>query len=339
MTSSTDHPYTPPVSPDLRVYGWNQGAGGTYWYRIAEPLRGLQLRGHSVASGAPLTDGILDEFDTILAHTLHDERASEAWEKIARRNRHRLVIDVDDDVWNFDPATDTRRYWTDDRLRLLQSNIAMADVVTTPSEHLADILSELNPNVVVLPNYIPEWLLTHEVRHPRTNFVMGYQGARQHTIDVQTIGHDVWTMLRRHRKARVHLWGELNPIGWPDGRVIRTPWNASVPDYYRSLSMTVGLGPLADIPFNYAKSAIRAVEYSALGIPPMLTDVPVYREYVHPGFSGWLIPPGETWLDALEWAYCNREKVSVMGQCARHYAQDWTTEKNAYKWEVAYRGR
>jgi hypothetical protein len=338
MTSYTSHPHPSPDSPGLRVYGWNTGAGGTFWYRISEPLRGLALRGHQTASGARLDDGVLDEFDTILAHTLHEERASEAWEKIARRNRHRLVLDVDDDVWNFDPRTDTHRFWTDKRLLRLQTNIAMADVVTTPSEHLADILSALNHNVVVLPNYVPEWLLSHNPYNPRQTFVMGYQGARQHTIDVQTIGQDVWTILRRHRRARVHLWGELNPLGWPEGRVIRTPWQSDIPAYYRSLSMTVGLGPLADVAFNYAKSAIRAVEYAALGIPAMLTDVPVYREYVHPGYSGWLIPPGETWLDTLEWAYSNREKVSVMGQCARGYAKDWTTEKNAYKWEVAYRG-
>lgn len=338
MTSYTSHPNPAFTSPELRVYGWNTGAGGTFWYRIAEPLRGLALRGHQTSTGARLDDGILDEFNTILVHTLHEERASEAWEKIARRNQHRLVIDVDDDVWNFDPRTDTARFWTDERLLRLQTNIAMADVVTTPSEHLADILSELNPNVHVLPNCIPEWVLS--IPRPRTaRFSMGYQGARQHTIDLNVIGHDVWTILHRHRKARVHLYGELNPIGWPEGRVIRTPWNSDIPSYYRSLNMSIGLGPLADVPFNYAKSAIRAIEYAALEIPAILTDVPAYRPYVHPDHTGWLIPHGETWLDRLEWAYNNREQLVMMGKLARSYAQGWTTESNAYRWEVAYRGR
>jgi hypothetical protein len=322
----------------LRVYGWNQGAGGTYWYRVAEPLRGLQLRGHQTASGNALTDQILDEFDTILTHTLHEESASEAWEKLYRRGKHRLIIDIDDDVWNFDKRTDTHRFWTDERLLRLQTNISLADVVTTPSEHLAEILSELNPNVRVLPNTVPEWLLTHEPRRPRQNFVMGYQGARQHTIDVQTIGQDVWTILNRHRRARIHIWGELNPLGWPDGRVVRTPWNSDVPSYYRSLNMSIGLGPLADIPFNYAKSAIRAIEYAALGFPCILTDVPAYRPYVVYGQTGWLVPPGKPWLEHLEWAYSNRDELADMGRFARTCAQNYTTEYNAFRWEVAYRG-
>lgn len=319
------------------VYGWNQGVGGTFWYRIAEPLRGLSMLGHQTSTGAQMTDRVLSEHDTVLCHMLHEERASEAWEKIARRNQHRLVIDVDDDVWNFDPRTDSHRAWTRDMLLRLQNNIAAADLVTTPSFHLADLLSELNPNVKVLPNYVPEWLLRHSPRRPPW-FKLGYQGARQHFLDLQEIAGDVDQFLRRHRRTSVHIWGELDPIGWPVGRVHRTRWNASVPDYYRSLTMTVGLGPLANIPFNYAKSAVRAVEYAALGIPAMLTDVPVYREYVEDGFTGWLIPMGDPWIDRLEWAYQNRDQVDAMGKLSRKMAENWTTEANAWKWEGAYRG-
>lgn len=321
----------------MHVYGWNQGVGGTFWYRISEPLRGLGILGHEWGHGPEMTDWVLDKHDTILTHMLHEERASEAWEKIARRNRHRLIIDVDDDVWNFDPRTDSHKAWSRDMLLRLQNNIAMADVVTTPSVHLGNLLTDLNPNVKVLPNYVPEWLLRHPM--PRAPwFKLGYQGARQHAVDVQEIATDVHQFLSRHRKASIHIWGELDPIGWPAGRVHRTRWNASVPDYYRSLNMSVGIGPLADIPFNYAKSGIRAVEYAALGIPAMLTDVPAYREFVTDGWTGWLVPMGEAWIERLEWAYNNRDQVNAMGVVARRNAQEWTTEANAWKWEAAYRG-
>jgi glycosyltransferase involved in cell wall biosynthesis len=318
------------------IYGWNQGVGGTYWYRIREPLRGLGTLGHQWGTGPQMTDWTLEHHDTIVAHMLHEERASEAWEKIARRNQHKLVIDVDDDVWNFDPRTDSHKAWSREMLLRLQNNIAMADVVTTPSAHLAHLLSELNPNVKILPNYVPEWVLSHRSGMNRRGFVMGYQGARQHAVDLQEIAVDVRTILDRHRKSRVRIYGELNPVGWP--RLDRQPWQPDVPTYYRSLHMTIGLGPLADIPFNYAKSAVRAVEYAALGIPAMLTDVPVYREYVTEGFTGWLIPMGESWVDRLEWAYQNRDQVEAMGKLARRQAENWTTEANAWKWEAAYRG-
>lgn len=320
----------------MKIYGWSNGEGGTHWYRIAEPLRGLGDLGHQWGTGPEMTDWVLDNHDTIITHMLNEERGSEAWEKIARRNQHRLIIDVDDDVWNFDPRTDSHRAWSDDRLLRLQNNIACADLVTTPSDHLADILSELNPNVAVLPNCVPAWLLKVRPFVPR-RFTMGYQGARQHAVDLQDIAMDIHAMFSRHEKARLHIWGELDPVGWNRRQIMRTSWNADVPSYYRSLAMSVGLGPLADIPFNYAKSAIRAVEYAALGIPAMLTDVPAYRPYVS-SETGWLIPMGDRWIDRLEWAYENRGEIAVMGQRARIAARNWTTEANAKKWEDAYRG-
>lgn len=327
------------MTSQTSVYGWNQATGGTYWYRISEPLRGMALHGWEVDSGRELTQEIADKYGIILTHILHDDQGSEAWRMLARRGQNKLIMDIDDDVWNFDPATDAYRYWTGERLLRLQNNMAMCDLITTPSPHLAGLIQEyFKLPVTVLPNYVPEWLTTHKPVQYRTKFVMGYQGARQHTVDLREIAQDVYLMLSRKRRASVHLWGELNPIGWPTGRVHRTPWNTDIPAYYRSLAMTIGLGPLADIPFNYAKSAIRAVEYAALGIPAMVTDVPVYRDFVHDGWTGWLIPMRESWLERLEWAYRCREQVMVMGQTARRLAREWTTEANAHKWIGAYSG-
>lgn len=319
------------------VYGWNQGTGGTHWYRIAEPLRGIALHGWETGTGPEMTVQIAEKYETIVTHILHDETASQGWEALARHGKNRLVMDVDDDVWNFDPNTDTHRYWTPDRLLRLQNNMAMADLITTPSPYLAGLIEEeFKRPVAVLPNYVPQWLLTHKPVQYRTKFVMGYQGARQHTVDLRTIAQDVYFMLSRKRRASVHLWGELNPIGWPIGRVHRTPWQTDIPSYYRSLAMTIGLGPLADIPFNYAKSAVRAVEYAALGIPAMVTDVPAYRGFVHDGWTGWLVPMGASWYERLDWAYRNRNQVQLMGETARRLAQEWTTETNAHRWIEAY---
>lgn len=336
MTSAVNVHPSPSTLPPLRVYGWNGGAGGTFWYRISEPLRGLALRGHQTATGAGLDNQIVADHNVILVHMLHEEKPSEAWRMLARaKSRPLLVLDIDDDVWNFDKRTDTHKFWTDERLLRLQTNIAMADLVTTPSEYLADILAPLNTNIAVLGNYVPKWVLHHRPIRP-AKFTIGYQGARQHTLDLQEIAQDVWQFLYRYPKTRIHMYGELNPVGWP--RVIRTPWNPNVPTYYRALSMSLGIGPLADIPFNYAKSAVRAVEYAALGIPCILTDVPAYRPYVHPGYSGWLIPHGESWMDVLEYAYRHRNELVKMGAVARGMAVDWTTEANAHRWEEAYRG-
>ncbi len=69
----------------LSVYGWNGGTGGTFWYRIWEPLRGLTTLGHKTSTGAALTNAVLAEHNTILAHLLHGEAESKAWQELADR--------------------------------------------------------------------------------------------------------------------------------------------------------------------------------------------------------------------------------------------------------------
>ncbi len=320
----------------LSVYGWNGGTGGTFWYRISEPLRGLASLGHHTSTGPALTNRVLDEHNTILAHLLHGEEESVAWQELAERGTHRLIIDVDDDVWNFHHSTATKNHWTDERLLRLQNNIACANLVTTPNRALGEHLEALNGAVSVLPNTVPAWLIGHRSLIKSERFSLGYQGARQHSHDMQVIGGDLYTFLSRHRSARLRIYGELNPLGLPPGRVIRFPWVHDVSTYYRSLQMSVMIGPLADVPFNYGKSSVRALEACALGIPPMLTDVPVYREIITSGWNGWLIPHGESWLPYMEWAFSNRDQVAEMGDLARKSVSWMTTEAMAHRVESEY---
>ncbi len=324
----------------LRVYGWNRGYGGTFWYRISEPLRGLATLGHQTSTGPALSDAVLEQNNTILAHLLHGEQESETWQRLAERGSHRLILDVDDDVWNFHHTTATRNHWTDERLLRLQNNIACASLVTTPNRALARLLHELNPNVAVIPNTVPGWLLSYRRRYDyvkaSSRFALGYQGARQHTNDFREIGTDLATLLARHRSVRLRIYGELDPIGFPPGRVIRFDWQHDVPTYYRDLNMTVMIGPLADIPFNYGKSSIRALEACALGIPAMLTDVPEYRNVIRHDHNGWLIPHGESWYPTMEWARTHREEVEEMGRMARGSVAHLTTEAMATTVESEY---
>lgn len=319
-----------------KVYGWNQGTGGTFWYRIAEPLRGLALAGHQTATGPVLTDEIVDEYDFIHTHLLHDERGSEAWEKLAnRRGAPFLSLDVDDLAWAFERHTDTYTYWTPARIERLMKNIRLADVVTTPNQMLADELRTYNPNVVVVGNYVPEWVLGLSTYRPVTKYEFGFQGARQHTEDLQIIGYDMLRILRQHRNVRVKLYGELDPRGWPDGRVIRTPWQSDVPTYYRSLSFHAGLAPLRVTRFNLAKSALRAVEYAALGIPIIASKNTVYDDVVQEGATGWLVDDTE-WYECLRWTYQNQDLAKGMGVTARRHAASWTTEANTIRWQRVF---
>lgn len=315
----------------MRVYGWVRRTGGVSWYRVQEKLRGLRLMGHTTGSGPDLNFATLNDWDVILTSVHGEAEASAGWEAMARLpNRPFMIYDIDDDVWNFREGLHQYKYWTDEELlRNVQSCITCADAVTSPSLVLMDIVSELNSNVHYVGNYVPEWLTLTAKRSPVDPFTVGYQGGDTHMYDIVQIGAQLLRFLINHTDIRLRVWGASSYDGvFAPERVTVTPWQRDINIYYSTLFMTIGLAPLERIPFNDAKSAIKAVEYAAFGIPCIASNLHTYRDTVIPEETGFLVEPDE-WYDALLTLYRDPSLVMRMGAAARSRAVEWTTEYNA----------
>lgn len=319
----------------MKVYGWSTQRGGCHWYRIREPLRGLRLLGHETRSGNRLDSDVADWADTVVTHLLHDDKMSEGWEILAKVGQHRLVYDIDDAMWNAHPAMTLAEVYTPDRLRRIKRNIQISDVVTTPSEVIAEHVGKWNANVHVLPNYVPKSMLSMTVPS-MPGFLIGYQGSPTHSVDLPIVAPSLRTMLHTDPCTRVVFYGPRSVEGLPVRQVDCVPWNDSVPSYYASLRFHVGIGPLIQHPFNEAKSALRAVEYAALGIPSVLSDVGPYRRWVRSEGIGVLVSRPEDWTDVLAAFRDDPLLRRQMGQEARVKAAAWTTETNAVRWQDAY---
>ena len=62
----------------------------------------------------------------------------------------------------------------------------------------------------------------------------------------------------------------------------------------------IGLAPLADTAFNQCKSPIKVLDYAALGLATLASDVPAYRGSLADGTGGLLVPnTDDAWYEAL----------------------------------------
>jgi glycosyltransferase involved in cell wall biosynthesis len=328
----------------LNIYGFAPVTGACHWYRIREPLRGLAGIGHTTEWGEVFEESIVHRHDTILTHLLHGEVETQAWQYLWEARQHRLVYDIDDNVWAYDPDTEHGAYWTRERQQQVETNIRLASLVTTPSPVIADIVRfklGLNENVAILGNYAPAWTLNVQRSIPKT-FTVGYQGAPQrlHQSDLDIIQEELFWFLTKCQDARLKFYGQAQPLegaGPFKDRVDYVPWTPDVPAYYRSLhGMTVGIGPLRRSPFTEAKSGLRAVEFAALGIPGIYSDGSPYRPFVKHRDSGYLVSAVGDWRKYLIKLYRNPEQVERMSRRARALAMGWTTEANTRQWEDAY---
>ncbi|MDQ2763168.1 MAG: glycosyltransferase [Pseudomonadota bacterium] len=80
----------------------------------------------------------------------------------------------------------------------------------------------------------------------------------------------------------------------------------------------IGLAPLLNTPFNLCKSPIKAMDYAALGLVVLASDIPVYRGSLADGPAGQLVPNSPAaWYAALTWLLRNRDLRQTIAGRAR----------------------
>jgi glycosyltransferase involved in cell wall biosynthesis len=99
-----------------------------------------------------------------------------------------------------------------------------------------------------------------------------------------------------------------------DGECI--PWS-STGEIEEVRRFDIGLMPLIDSPWARGKCALKALQYQALGIPAVASDVGMNREAVLHGTTGFLVPPEGDWQAPLRQLLLDPERLTVMGEAAR----------------------
>jgi glycosyltransferase involved in cell wall biosynthesis len=354
------------------IFGWAGDFYGCAWYRVALPLDELARRGHTtahakVAAGDDLA--AMQAADVLVGQRVSDRTATlrwqclalarnpryqrwiqeqamalpwlfEVWQAALRREPQRLVYEVDDDLLHVHPSNGkAHAYFADPGVRRnIAQNLRLADRVVVTNEHLADVVREHNAEVRVVPNTVPAWLTEHDPQRREDVVTVGWAGSATHAIDWGVMDDELVRYLSKTRsRAELHVIGGLGER-WsrvPLHRRRITPWLDSIPDYYRAIDFHIGLAPLADIPFNWSKSYIKALEYAALGIPVIASDVGPYREFVRHGETGYLVRKPRDWVRYLRELTYDAAARAEMGAAARRLAQQHTVEKQGHLWEEA----
>jgi glycosyltransferase involved in cell wall biosynthesis len=115
-----------------------------------------------------------------------------------------------------------------------------------------------------------------------------------------------------------------------------TEWNQDMWAYYQTIDFDIGLAPLIDSVFNRSKSAIKAMEYAALGIPVIASDVDPYRDFVIDGVTGYLVRKDHEWSKRLFELVNDEPMRTEMGRRAKAHAARWTIEEGYGRWVRAY---
>lgn len=317
----------------MRIYAFHDKSGCGE-YRIKIPLGELAKRGHDVQLELGGTGEAAAGWQIVVGQRMDKHDALPIWRRLGLTSK--LVYEIDDDVFCVDPVN-----WMAHRVYskpVPQDSVIhaaqVADLVTVTTEPLADVMRAHNPNVVVIPNFVPDELL--ELQRPRRGrLVVGWAGGASHGADMSMIAGQVRRFLDRHPTAEMHL------IGTDYTRTIRRPcrftqWSGDLFAYYRNIDFDIGLAPLTGTPFDRSKSNIKALELSALGIPVLASDVEPYRDFVIDGVTGYLIRREHEWFKRLRELANDPDMREEMGVKARAHAANWTISAGWKRWATAY---
>ena len=288
----------------------------------------------------------VEDQDIIVAQRVNAYQGLSLWRHWSSRRDLRTVYENDDDVFNITrenvAAYETFEEGGEAREAVLRY-CSTANMITCTTPYLGDHHRELSYGVPVevLPNYVPEFVLDlprDEKSRPR----LGWMGGGSHVRDVEWCANGVRRFMQRFPEWDLFINGQdyRRSFKVPENRSFHVPWVHITDDskmYYRTIDFDIGICPLVDTKFARSKSPIKALEYSARGIPPVASDVEPYRNFIRHGETGFLVKQEHEWLKYLSVLASDTELRESMGKAAKEEARKHTIEQNWQKWVNVYK--
>lgn len=221
-----------------------------------------------------------------------------------------------------------------------------SDAITVTSPTLQKVISQINPNVYVLPNYFDDKLW--QIKQPRDlkqndPIRIVYIGTPSHKLDVESIAAPLLKIAKTYGDKVEFLFYGAKPPEQLDG-LKNTVWVE--PETYtftefipiiQKIEGDIAIAPLLDNTFNRCKSSIKYFEYSALGMPGVYSDIDPYSNVIKDDVTGLLAGNQHEWFEKL----CHlidstetRKQMTIAAQ--KDLREHYLLSKNAHQWEEVY---
>jgi GT2 family glycosyltransferase/glycosyltransferase involved in cell wall biosynthesis len=217
----------------------------------------------------------------------HAVAAAEALSEHARHTGAALVYDLDDDLLSVPPDHPEVSELAA-KAASVERMLRLADTVRTSTVRLADRIAPLARQIQIVPNALDDRIWLAAKREPAGGYGpvrILCMGTATHDADFAVVLPALTELHEQFgAQIQVDLIGVVSAPELPEWlRRIGPPLHAtrSYPGFVHWITRAgpwdIGLAPLADSRFNEAKSAIKLLDYAALGLATVASDVAAYR--------------------------------------------------------------
>ena len=297
----------------------------------ALPLLELRRAGAEVqldAEGAAMSAGRLRGFDVVHVFRYH-ERETRRAVRALREGGAAIVWDNDDDF------SSPNKMRTQQVHTQLVEMLQLAHVVTTTSPVLAEQYRAWGAaEARVVENYLPDYYAAQ--RPPRSDGItIGWTAAAEHAHDLRALG--IRTTLERllARHPQLHVVSAGVQLGLPKDRYTYTEV-VQYQDLARYVgTFDIGIAPIADVPFNRAKSNVKLKEYAAMGVPWLASPIGPYERFGEK--QGGRLVPDDGWEAELERLVTDERARRKLAKRGVKWGNGERLRRNIGRWEDALR--
>lgn len=296
----------------------------------ALPLLELRRAGFDVqldAEGAALSAGGLRGVDVVHVFRYLDRDARRGIRAL-RDAGAGIVWDNDDDLSSPNKMRSQQTH------AQLVEVLQLAHVVTTTSPVLAEQYRAWGASEVhVVENYLPDYYAAARTPRPDDGIVIGWTAAAEHAYDLQQLGlrATLERLLAAHPRVRVVSAGLK--LGLPADRYQHTEvvQYQALGQYVSAFD--VGIAPIADIPFNRAKSNVKVKEYAAVGVPWLASPIGPYAGLGEK--QGGRLVPDDRWYEELERLVTDERARRKLTKRGVKWGDSQRLRRNIDRWQAA----
>ncbi|WP_406721647.1 glycosyltransferase [Thioclava litoralis] len=276
---------------------------------------------------ANIADGEID--GAIIQRDVMPASLIDRFISVCADKRFNYIMELDDDLLSVpDDKDPTGKYGA--YAPFLEKMLRHAALVTVSTKLLQEKIAHLNHKVTIVPNLLSNKLWAGSVvKGVKSAYRILYMGTKTHDQDLRFVLPIIESLRAELGEIKLSLIGITSDTGlppWVD--VIEIPndaksYSSFVPFLKENVEgIDIAIAPLMNTEFNRGKSWLKLLDYAALGLPVIASDVPSYSEFLkgqHVDGLYLVNNKATEWVKVLRRLLSERDMLTAQGDSLRKW--------------------
>jgi glycosyltransferase involved in cell wall biosynthesis len=258
--------------------------------------KGVSLGRSFLRSASQL--GSIRQYDVVLIHRAISIAGPALLEWLTSLLRRPIIYDFDDAIYRLHTSHANRWFGWLKFPGKTATICRLSSHITVGNAFLADFARQFNSKVTIIPSSVDtdRYRPMHHI-DPGRPVVVGWTGSSTSQTHLELFAPVLKQLLER-RPVEIRVISDRKPV-LPGVPLTWREWSPQS-EAEEVGQFDIGIMPMPDDVWSRGKCAFKALQYMAMGVPPVCSPIGTNTEVITHGENGLLAATTEEWLTQLE---------------------------------------